>query len=128
VFRRYGKALVAVLGTALTIAYGALSGDQHIDAEEMVQIAIATATAIGVYLVPLTSGQRWAKTGVAAGLSLLQVLATVIMDGLDPSEWVLLALAALTVVGVGAAPAVSDNGVRNRRPRPDRPVGADQPR
>ncbi|MEO3745021.1 hypothetical protein [Plantactinospora sp. B5E13] len=115
--RKYGKALAAIAGAALTVAYGALSGDQRIEADEAVQIAIAAATAIGVYLVPLTPQYRWAKTAVAVVLSVLQVLATVILGGLDSNEWIALLLAALTVAGVGAAPAVSSNGVSNQTPR-----------
>ncbi|ROT34100.1 hypothetical protein [Micromonospora sp. HM5-17] len=115
--RKYGKALAAVVGAALTVAYGALSGDQHIAPEEGVQIAIATATAVGVYLVPLTPQYRWAKTAVAVILSVLQVLATVILGGLDAHEWIALLLAGLTVAGVGAAPAVSNNGTSNQAPR-----------
>lgn len=113
--KKYGKAIVAVIGAALTVAYGALNGDQHIDPEEGVQIAIAGSTAVGVYLVPLVPEYRWAKTAVAAMLAVLQVLATVILGGLDQSEWIALVLAALTVLGVGVAPAVSDNGVGSSR-------------
>lgn len=116
--RKYGKALVAVAGAALTVAYGALSGDQRIASDEAVQIAIAAATAIGVYLVPLTPQYRWAKTAVAVVLSVLQVLATVIIGGLEPHEWIALVLAALTVLGVGAAPAISNNGTSNSAPAP----------
>jgi hypothetical protein len=115
--RKYGKALAAVAGAALTVAYGALSGDQHIDPEEGVQISIAAATAVGVYLVPLVPEYRWAKTAVAAVLAVLQVLATVILGGLDSNEWIALLLAALTVLGVGVTPAVSDNGVASTPPR-----------
>ncbi|MEN3609348.1 hypothetical protein [Plantactinospora sp. ZYX-F-223] len=120
--RKYGKALAAVAGAALTVAYGALSGDQRIEPDEAVQIAIAAATAIGVYLVPLTPQYRWGKTAVAVVLSVLQVLATVILGGLDSNEWIALLLAALTVLGVGAAPAVSSNGTSNATPRQPTPT------
>jgi len=116
-FSKYGKSLVAVLAAALTVAYGALSGDQHIDPEEGVQIAIAAATAVGVFLVPLVPQYRWAKTGVAAVLAVLQVLTTVILGGLDSNEWIAVVLAALTVLGVGVAPAVSGNGVASKDPQ-----------
>ncbi|MDG4798997.1 hypothetical protein [Micromonospora sp. WMMD980] len=115
-FQTYGKALVAVVAAALTVAYGALSGDQHIDPDEAVQIAIAAATAVGVYLVPLAPQYRWGKTAIAVVLSVLQVLTTVILGGLDSGEWIALLLAAATVLGVGVAPAASDNGVRSRTP------------
>lgn len=111
IIQKYGKAIAAVVAAALTVAYGALSGDQHIDPDEWIQIAIAVSTAVGVYVVPLAPGYRWGKTAVAVVLSVLQVLATVILGGLDANEWIALALAGLTVVGVSAAPAVSDNGI-----------------
>jgi len=130
--RKYGKALAAIAGAVLTVAYGALSGDQRIESDEAIQIGIAAATAIGVYLVPLTPQYRWAKTAVAVALSVLQVLATVILGGLDSNEWIALLLAALTVLGVGAAPAVSNNGTSNsqapRTPKtPSAPSTTGQP-
>jgi hypothetical protein len=115
-FGKYGKALSAVVAAALTVAYGALSGDQHVDPDEGVQIAIAVATAAGVYLVPLAPQYRWGKTAVAVVLSVLQVLTTVILGGLDSNEWIALALAALTVLGVGFTPAASDNGISSKDP------------
>ena len=114
IFRKYGKAIVAVIGAAATVGYGALSGDQRIEADEAVQIAIATATAVGVYLIPLAPQYPWAKTAVAVVLGVLQVLATLIIGGLDTNEWIALALATVTTLGVAVAPAVSDNGVANR--------------
>lgn len=112
--QQYGKAIVAVITAALTVAYAALSGDQHIDAEEWVQIGIAAATAVGVYLVPLAPQYTWGKTAVAVVLGVLQALATVVLGGLDTSEWIVLALAAATALGVVAAPAVSGNGISSR--------------
>ncbi|MDG4790361.1 hypothetical protein O7626_31330 [Micromonospora sp. WMMD1102] len=114
--RKYGKALAAVAGAALVAAYGALNGNQHVDPEEGVQIAIAAATAVGVYLVPLAPQYRWAKTAVAVVLGVLQVLATSILGGLDGQEWIALLLAGLTAAGVGFAPAVSDNGIASASP------------
>jgi hypothetical protein len=111
---KYGKALAAVAAAVLAAAYAAMSGDQRIEPDEWVQVAIAAATAVGVYLVPLAPRYRWGKTAVAAILSVLQVLTTVILGGLEPGEWMMLALAALTVAGVGVAPAVSDNGVSSK--------------
>lgn len=114
--KKYGKSLAAAAGAVLTVAYGALSGDQRIEADEAVQIAIAAATAVGVYLVPLVPHYRWAKTGVAVVLAVLQVLVTAILGGLDPGEWIALAIAAATVLGVGVAPAVSGNGISSKSP------------
>ena len=113
-FRKYGKSITAVVFAALTVAYGAFSGDQHVDSDEVIQIGIALVTAAGVYPVPLAPRYTWTKTAVAALLAVLQALTTVIIGGVDPGEWMALALAALTVVGVSVSPAASDNGVAAR--------------
>jgi hypothetical protein len=113
-FRTYGKAITATVAAALMVAYGAFSGDQHVDPDEWIQIGIALVTAAGVYLIPLAPRYTWTKTAVAALLAVLQALTTVIIGGVDPGEWMALALAAATVLGVSVTPAVSDNGVGSR--------------
>lgn len=113
---KYGKAIAAVIGAALVVAYAALLGDQHIGSEEAVQIAIAVAGAIGVYLVPLAPQYRWGKTAVAVVLAALQVLTTSILGGVDGAEWLAIVLAALTATGVAFTPAVSDNGIGSKDP------------
>ncbi|MEU4772979.1 hypothetical protein [Micromonospora sp. NPDC023644] len=113
---KYGKAIAAVIGAVLVAAYAALGGDNRIDAEEVVQISIAAATAAGVYLVPLAPQYRWAKTAVAVVLAVLQALATAVLGGLDSGEWIVLVLAGLTAAGVAVTPAVSGNGVASRTP------------
>ncbi|WDZ87175.1 hypothetical protein [Micromonospora cathayae] len=113
---KYGKAIAAVVGAILVASYAALGGDNHIDAEETVQIAIAAATAIGVYLVPLAPQYRWAKTAIAVVLAVLQALTTTVLGGLDAGEWIVLVLAALTAAGVTFAPAVSGNGIASKNP------------
>lgn len=114
--QQYGKAVAAVLGAILVAAYAALGGDSRIDAEETVQISIAAATAVGVYLVPLAPQYRWVKTAVAVVLAVLQALATAVLGGLDAGEWIVLMLAGLTAAGVAVAPAVSGNGVGSKDP------------
>jgi hypothetical protein len=111
---KYGKAIAAVVFAVLTAAQVYLGGDNHIDSQEWVQLGIAGATAIGVYVIPLAEQYAWAKTAVAVLLSILQALATVVLGGLDTNEILVLVLAGLTAIGVGAAPAVSDNGVSAR--------------
>lgn len=114
-FSKYGKAILAVIGAALVVAYGTLS-DQHVSAEETIQIAIALATAAGVYLVPLAPQYRWGKTAVGVILAVLQALTTVVLGGLAPDEWIVLVLAGLTAAGVAVSPAVSDNGIGSKPP------------
>lgn len=116
-FRTYGKALAAVAGAVLTVFYGAQAGDQHVNPDEWVQIGIAGATAVSVYLVPLAPQYRWGKTAVAAVLAVLQTLTTVMIGGVQTNEWIVLALAALTTLGVAVAPATSANGISNKSPQ-----------
>jgi hypothetical protein len=54
---------------------------------------------------------------VAVILAVLQALTTVILGGLSPDEWFMLAVAALTAAGVAVSPAVSSNGVSGRSPQ-----------
>lgn len=112
-FAKFGKALVAIVAAALTVAYGALT-DGGIDATETVQIAIAVVTATGVYLVPITPSAPWGKTAIAALLAALQVLTTAVLGGLDPQEWIAIVLAAATALGVAGAPAISAAGPASR--------------
>jgi hypothetical protein len=115
-FQKYGKAITAVVFAVLTAAQVYLGGDNHIDQQEWVQLGIAAASAVGVYVIPLAQQYAWAKTAVAVLLAVLQALATVVLGGLDSNEVLVLVLAALTAIGVGVSPAVSDNGVSSRRP------------
>jgi hypothetical protein len=106
---RYGKALVSVIAAVALTLYTFLN-DNHISAEEWVQVCIAFTVAINVYLVPLTPEWPWMKTAVAAVTSLLNALVIVIVGGLDQQEILTLVIAVLTPFGVAMAPAVSDNG------------------
>jgi hypothetical protein len=108
--RTYGKAIVATLAAVLMTVYDFVD-DQHIDTVEWVKIAIAFAIAIQTYLVPLTIEWPWMKTILAAVLSGLQVLVIVIVGGLTQQEIIELVIAIATPLGIGAAPAISHNGV-----------------
>jgi len=116
-FQKYGKPLASVFFAALVAAYAYLSGDNHIDATEWVAVVIAFTNAVGVYLVPLAPQYRWGKTAVGVLLAVLQVLATLILGGLDSNEWILLLLTAGQALGVIASPAVSDNGIGSKDPQ-----------
>lgn len=108
--QKYGKALVAVIVAAIVVAYQALSGDGRIEAPEWVSIAIAAATAVGVYLIPLAPGARWTKSVLAAVLAVLQILTTAILGGIGADELLLMVITAAGAVGIYVAPAVSDAG------------------
>lgn len=104
--QRYGKAAAAVFVAALTVAASAVT-DHHVDAGEGVQIAIAAATAISVWYVPLLPSARGVKTGVAVVLAVLNAATAYVVGGLDMGEVINLAIAALGVLLVGASPAQS---------------------
>jgi hypothetical protein len=112
--RTYGKALVSAAVFVLTTVYVEQSGNGRMDPSGWVAVAIAAVNAIAVYLVPLTPQHRWTKSAIAALLAGLQVLATVIVGGVTPDDWVLIALAVGQALGVAAAPAISTNGVSRR--------------
>lgn len=103
---KYGKAIAAAVLAVLTALHTMLS-DNTITQQEGVQIAIATVTAVSVWLVPMLA-YSWMKTAVAAALAFLNVLATLIVGGIDQGDIVQLMMSVLTVVAVGAAPARSD--------------------
>lgn len=105
-YQTYGKTIMATVLAVATVAQTA-SSDHNITRLEWVQIATALVAAVGVYWVP--DHPRWpgVKTAVAFLTVLLGAAATVITTGGGSGSWPQLALAALTVVFVGAAPARS---------------------
>jgi hypothetical protein len=107
--QKYGKAIVAVIVAAIVVAYQALSGDNHIEPTEWVSIAIAGATAVGVYVIPLAPGARWAKSALAAVLAVLQILTTAILGGVGGDEILLMLITAAGALGIYIAPAASES-------------------
>lgn len=116
----YGKAIIAVITAAIVAAHQALGGDGHIDPTEWVSVAIAFATAVGVWLVPLAPQAKWSKTAVAVVLAVLQVLTTVILGGVQADEVLLLLITAAGALGIYIAPATT----RTPFGTPDVSVGA----
>ena len=106
-FAKYGKSIIAVATAAVVIAYQALSGDGRIEPTEWVSVAIAAVTALGVYVVPLAPQAKWAKTGVAVVLAVLQAATTLILDGFGADELLLMLITAAGAAGIWIAPAVS---------------------
>lgn len=103
----FGKSIVAAIYAVAVVAVPLFSGDHHVDPSEGVAIGIALCTALLTYLVPLVPGARWAKTAVGAVLAGLQVAATVIIGGVDSNDWLLIAFAVASFLGIAVAPAVS---------------------
>lgn len=108
---KFGKAIAAVLVLALVALRAKLSGDNNIEADEWVAVATVAVGALGTYLVPLAPEMRWGKTAVFALLAALDVLAVVILGGIEPGEWIDIVIAIGGALGVAVMPAVSDNAV-----------------
>lgn len=107
--RRYGKVLVAVAYATAT-ALLAFLDDNTLSMEEWVLVVIAFFTAIMTYVVPVTPEWPWMKTVVGAMLVGLGVLVNVIIGGISQSDILEIIVAVLGAIGIGAAPATSDNG------------------
>lgn len=102
----YAKAIVAIAMAALTALVAALTDDQ-LTVVELVHVAVAVVTAVGVYLVPnLPSGVgRYAKALVAIAGTALQAAVPLLTEGsIGVSGWLIVILAALSAVSVGIVP------------------------
>lgn len=115
---QYGKAIIATVAAGVTVLHAAMS-DGLLSPQEDVQILIALATAAGVFLVPTLPRWPYAKTIIAVLLAVLNVAVTAVVNGLTSGDWTEMALAALTILGVGAAPAISIGGAVAEPPGPD---------
>lgn len=109
----YIKLLVALVG-AVVMSVASFYTDGQFTAEEGVQVAIAGATAAGVWAAANVPGLTWAKTFVAVLLAVLTLLVSYITDGVSTSEWLNLGVAALTAAGVYALPNRQPEGVQVR--------------
>lgn len=105
-WRRYGKALLAVLGLVVTAVQSAVL-DGHVSEVEGVQISIAAVTAVMVWLVPILPAARQLKTIAVFVLAALNVAVTLIIGGISTADLTEMVLAGLTAIGVGYAPAQS---------------------
>jgi hypothetical protein len=112
-WQRYGKAIMSVLGSVAVLVYLYLNeGDRQIDRIEGVQLAVVGTQSVLVYVVPLATHARWAKSVVEWVLAGLLALASVIVDGWQPwTDGIVIGIAVLTAAGVTVSPARSDNGV-----------------
>jgi hypothetical protein len=103
----YGKSLVAFAYAVAVVAVPLFTGDHHVDPSEAVAIGIAACTAALTFLVPLVPSAPWTKTAIGAVLAGLQVAVTVIVGGVDSNDWLLIAFAVASALGIQLAPAVS---------------------
>lgn len=100
----YAKAIAAVVATGLSAVVAALSGDNLIDAQEWVNVAILGVGACAVFAAPNVPGSRYTKAIIAVLTAVLTLLVNMITGGLDTSELLQLGVAALGALGVYATP------------------------
>jgi len=101
----YRKAIVAVAGAVLMLLPAVLS-DDRISNVEWVQVAIAAATAYGVWLTANVSTATRAKAAIAGVLAGLNLLVTYLATGghITGSMWANLLIAVVVAAGVLAVP------------------------
>lgn len=109
--KKFGPAVVAIVFAVLTAASAALT-DGRIAPEEGVQIAIQATTVAGVWLVPAIPSWPHAKTAIAALLAVLNLLTTVITDGITPPELINLLVAGFGVLAVRFTPQPVHQGAQ----------------
>ncbi len=108
--KKYSKLAAWVVVAVLGSLVGALA-DAHVSTVEGVQLAIAGAGAVGVWVAGyLPVGLTWPKTAVALTLAALNVLVTYLgaggWSGVTAAEWVNVVLVALAAAGVKLVPTV----------------------
>jgi hypothetical protein len=104
----YGKSITAGLVAVATAVQAAVSDSAtggRITQIELVQIAIAVVNAALVWLVPNVPAWPWVKTALAAALAALQLLTSLIVDGVSSADMSALIIAVLMVLGPATAPS-----------------------
>ena len=104
-----GKSIIAFLYALAVVLIPFIDGRHTPTPTEWVQIAIAAATAVSVYLTPLIPQAPWAKTAVGATLAGLQVLVALIGNGVNGNDLLLITVAVDGTFGSSLSPANSIN-------------------
>lgn len=99
----YAKLVAAVIAAGLSAAVAALT-DGTIGQGEAINIAIVVVGACAVFAAPNVPGAPVTKAVIAVLTAVLTLAASLITDGLNLSDWLQLAVAALGALGVYAVP------------------------
>lgn len=106
----YGKTISAALVLIVTAVQAGLSDSVtggRLTQVEGVQIAIAAVNAALIYLVPNVPHWPLTKTILTAGLAVLQLTVSLIIDGISSADMSALLLAALMAVVPAMSPSRS---------------------
>ena len=101
--QRHAKAVIACVTAILASLSGIVGGPPaHWSALQWAIVASSVATAFTIWIVPeLATGIAGTAKGIAAAVVSLAALVTptLLADGISGSEWVGLAMAALSILG-----------------------------
>lgn len=100
----YAKMFMMLLAAVVSAIVAALTGDNHVDPVEWVNVAIAGVAAAAVFAAPNVPGSNYTKSVLAVLAAVLTLLANLILGGLTVSEVLQLIVAALGALGVYAVP------------------------
>lgn len=101
---KYAKFGAQIVATILAAILAALTGDGVIDPVEWVNVAVLAVGAAGVFASPNVPGSRYTKVALSVLAGVLTVLTSAIIGGIDVTEWIQIAMAALGALGVYALP------------------------
>jgi hypothetical protein len=116
----YLKFFSQLVATVLAALIPALTNDQTLGVDEIINVVIIGLGAIAVLGAGNLPSGVWAlaKFWVSAATAVAVLLASVYTDGITMSEWIQLAMAALGALGVVAVPGprVAPTTARATRP------------
>lgn len=112
-FGVYGKSITYIALTALSFLVTAFA-DNNLSTEELINLGVVVIGAIVVYALPNlpNSVAAYAKSGAAFATAGLVALLSFLSDGVSPTEWMQIILAAFAAVGVYIVPNVVDKKVQ----------------
>jgi hypothetical protein len=101
------KLIWPILGTivmAILTVFQEATADNHITAQEWVQVILGALMAFNVWATANLPGYTKMKTYVSAAIVVFGALYTYIVGGVSMQEWVNLVVLALAGLGVAATP------------------------
>ncbi len=109
----YGKSITYIALTALSFLVTAFA-DNNLSNEELINLGVVVVGAIGVYALPNfpNSIAKYAKSGLAFLTAGLVAMLSFFSDGISPTEWMQILLAAFAAIGVYVVPNVPEKPVQ----------------
>lgn len=100
----YTKSVLSVIAAGVSALIVALTGDNHIDSVELINIFIAVVTTAAVFAGPNVPGANTTKFVLAVLGAVLTLAVNLVADGITMSEWLQLISAAVGAALVYAVP------------------------